>query len=111
MEEHVGYARVSTGEQKMGLQLDALKEAGCDKIFTDKLSGATADRPGLEDAIEYARPGAIHAEGVKRCLGKAAQHHESTGPLTFEDGKEPSWAAIGDGGPPLSIYNELLEQT
>ncbi len=57
MEEHVGYARVSTGEQKMDLQLDALKEAGCDKIFTDRLSGATTDRPGLEDAIEYARPG------------------------------------------------------
>ena len=57
MEEHVGYARVSTGEQKMDLQLDALKEAGCDKVFTDRLSGATAERPGLEEAINYARPG------------------------------------------------------
>jgi DNA invertase Pin-like site-specific DNA recombinase len=54
---NIGYARVSTGEQKMDLQLDALDEAGCEKVYTDKLSGATADRPGLEDAIEYARPG------------------------------------------------------
>jgi DNA invertase Pin-like site-specific DNA recombinase len=53
---NVGYARVSTGEQKMDLQLDALKEAGCEKVFTDKLSGATADRPGLEEAVDYARP-------------------------------------------------------
>jgi DNA invertase Pin-like site-specific DNA recombinase len=57
MNENVGYARVSTGEQKMDLQLDALKEAGCAKIFTDKLSGAKDERPGLEDAIEYARSG------------------------------------------------------
>jgi DNA invertase Pin-like site-specific DNA recombinase len=54
---NVGYARVSTGEQKMDLQLDALDEAGCEKIFTDKLSGASANRPGLEEAMEYARPG------------------------------------------------------
>ena len=54
---NIGYARVSTGEQKMDLQLDALDEAKCEKVFTDKLSGATADRPGLEEAIEYARPG------------------------------------------------------
>jgi DNA invertase Pin-like site-specific DNA recombinase len=54
---NIGYARVSTGEQKMDLQLDALDDADCEKVFTDKLSGATADRPGLEEAMEYARPG------------------------------------------------------
>ena len=57
MNENIGYARVSTGEQKMDLQLDALEDAKCEKVFTDTLSGATADRPGLEEAIEYARPG------------------------------------------------------
>ena len=54
---NIGYARVSTGEQKMDLQLDALEEAKCEKVFTDTLSGATAERPGLEEAIDYARPG------------------------------------------------------
>jgi DNA invertase Pin-like site-specific DNA recombinase len=51
----VGYARVSTQDQDLALQLDALKEAGCDKIYRDKLSGAKAERPGLQHAIEYLR--------------------------------------------------------
>jgi DNA invertase Pin-like site-specific DNA recombinase len=53
----VGYARVSTGEQKLDLQLDALKQAGCEKIFTDEISGSTSSRPGLDEALEYVRPG------------------------------------------------------
>lgn len=45
----VGYARVSTGEQKLDLQLDALKQAGCEKVFTDEISGSTSSRPGLDE--------------------------------------------------------------
>lgn len=51
----VGYARVSTLDQKMDLQIDALKEAGCEKIFTDQCSGAKAQRPGLDEALEFIR--------------------------------------------------------
>ena len=53
----IGYARVSTGEQNLDMQVDALKEAGCDKVFTDETSGVKADRPGLQAALEYLREG------------------------------------------------------
>jgi DNA invertase Pin-like site-specific DNA recombinase len=53
----VGYARVSTQEQNLDLQINALKEAGCQKIFTEKASGAQRDRPELIAAMNYIRPG------------------------------------------------------
>jgi DNA invertase Pin-like site-specific DNA recombinase len=53
----IGYARVSTQEQNLDLQIIALKEAGCEKIFTEKASGAQRDRPELKAAIDYARSG------------------------------------------------------
>jgi DNA invertase Pin-like site-specific DNA recombinase len=53
----VGYARVSTTEQNLSLQIGALEEAGCDKIFTDKVSGKAFERPGLQAAFDYMREG------------------------------------------------------
>lgn len=53
----VGYARVSTGEQNLDLQLDALKKVGCDKILTDEMSGAKAERPGLSEVFKFIRTG------------------------------------------------------
>lgn len=53
----IGYARVSTVDQDLTLQIDALTKAGCERIFTDKASGAKSDRPGLVDALEFARSG------------------------------------------------------
>jgi DNA invertase Pin-like site-specific DNA recombinase len=53
----VGYARVSTGEQNLDLQIDALQQANCKKIFTDKLSGAKTTRPGLDEVLEFLRQG------------------------------------------------------
>lgn len=53
----VGYARVSTLEQNIDLQLDALKGEGCKKVFTDKVSGAKASKPSFEKLLEYVRPG------------------------------------------------------
>ena len=55
----IGYARVSTHDQNLNLQKDALKLAGCEKIFVDELSGATAVRPGLQQAIETLREGDV----------------------------------------------------
>ncbi len=53
----IGYARVSTDDQNLSLQTDALKQSGCERIFTDKLSGKSTERPGLKDAIAQLRKG------------------------------------------------------
>lgn len=53
----VGYARVSTQDQNPALQLDALQTGGCEKVFTEKASGAQRDRPELAAALSYMRAG------------------------------------------------------
>lgn len=53
----IGYARVSTDDQNLDLQRNALTKAGCTKIFEDTMSGAKADRPGLSEALEYLEKG------------------------------------------------------
>ena len=53
----IGYARVSTIEQNLDLQEDALKAAGCEKVYTDKTGGTKAERPGLERTLADLRPG------------------------------------------------------
>jgi DNA invertase Pin-like site-specific DNA recombinase len=55
----IGYARVSTHEQSLDLQLDALEKAGCEKIYQEKMSGMKDDRPQLNQLIEYAREGDV----------------------------------------------------
>lgn len=53
----IGYARVSTLDQNPELQLDALKQAGCERIFEERASGSKDDRKVLQEAIDYAREG------------------------------------------------------
>jgi DNA invertase Pin-like site-specific DNA recombinase len=53
----IGYARVSTVDQQLDLQKEALKQAGCAKIYEDTMSGLRANRPGLDQAVEHLREG------------------------------------------------------
>ena len=53
----IGYARVSTQDQDLELQREALNKAGCKKVFEDKVSGTRADRPGLAKTLEMLREG------------------------------------------------------
>src|SRR3954449_1056389 len=72
--ELVGYARVSTLDQNPALQLDALSEAGCTKIFDDHASGARADRPGLQRALDYVREGEVLVVWKLDRLGRSLVH-------------------------------------
>jgi DNA invertase Pin-like site-specific DNA recombinase len=55
----IGYARVSTVDQNLDLQVDALRSAGCGRIFSDRTSGARADRLGMREALDFAREGDV----------------------------------------------------
>jgi DNA invertase Pin-like site-specific DNA recombinase len=70
----IGYARVSTHEQTLNLQQDALQKAGCTKIFTDTASGAKTERKGLENALNYVRKGDILVVWRLDCLGRSLPH-------------------------------------
>lgn len=71
----IGYARVSTGEQKLDLQLDALKEAGCAHVFRDEgVSGAAVDRPGLADALAALGDGDVFIVWKLDRLGRSLPH-------------------------------------
>ena len=71
---NVGYARVSTQDQNLSLQLDALAAAGCKKVFEDRASGASADRAGLQAALDYVRDGEVLVVWKLDRLGRDLRH-------------------------------------
>jgi DNA invertase Pin-like site-specific DNA recombinase len=76
MPKFIGYARVSTQEQELQLQLDALEKEGCQKskIFIDKISGAKTERPGLEKCLSELEPGDTLIVWRLDRLGRSMKH-------------------------------------
>lgn len=70
----VGYARVSTMEQNINLQLDALTNAGCEKIFEDTISGRKKIRPGLQATLESLKSGDTLVVWRLDRLGRSLKH-------------------------------------
>src|SRR5437588_5080591 len=70
----IGYARVSTQDQTLNLQKDALEKIGCSKIFTDTISGATTERNGLDEALNYVRAGDSLVVWKLDRLGRSLKH-------------------------------------
>ena len=71
----VGYARVSTPDQNLDLQHDALQQVGCDRLFMDVASGIPTDRPGLADALAFLRVGDSLVVWKLDRLGRSLKDH------------------------------------
>jgi DNA invertase Pin-like site-specific DNA recombinase len=71
---YVGYARVSTREQTIDLQVDALTQAGCTNVYTEVISGARADRPILAQVLEILRAGDVLVIWKLDRLGRSLTH-------------------------------------
>jgi DNA invertase Pin-like site-specific DNA recombinase len=70
----IGYARVSTLDQTLDLQQDALTAAGCEQLYTDTVSGSVTDRPGLTEALSHLRPGDTLVAWRLDRLGRSLPH-------------------------------------
>ena len=70
----IGYARVSISDQRLDLQQDALRRAGCERIFTDIVSGAKTERLGLTAVLDACRAGDILVVWKLDRLGRSLAH-------------------------------------
>src|SRR6266545_4103544 len=88
----IGYARVSTPDQKLDLQLDALQRAGCERLFQDVMSSTRLDRPGLDVACSHLRAGDTLVVYKLDRLGRSVK-----GPIAFTEMLKARGVAMGDG--------------
>ncbi len=70
----VGYARVSTVDQELAMQRDALSVANCERVFTDTASGAKQERVGLHEALEFVRAGDVLEVWRLHRLARSLKH-------------------------------------
>jgi DNA invertase Pin-like site-specific DNA recombinase len=111
----IGYARVSTADQTLALQQDALTKAGCGKIFTDTASGALAERKGLEEALSYVRAGDMLVVWRLDRLGRSLKHlietisHLDTRKIGFKSLTENIDTTTSGGKLIFHIFGALAE--
>ena len=92
----IGYARVSTSDQNLAMQVEALEQAGCQRVFTDVASGAKEDRPGLEKALQYLREGDTLVVWKLDRLGRSLNHLVQT--VEGLRRREVSFRSLSDPG-------------
>jgi DNA invertase Pin-like site-specific DNA recombinase len=95
MPNFVGYARVSTGDQDLTLQINELKAAGCEKIFTDKVSGTKSERIGLDECLRTLHPGDTLIVWRLDRLGRSMQHLVSV--ITDLKARDIGFRSLRDG--------------
>jgi len=107
MGKNIGYARVSTDDQELGLQVDALLKSGCSKelIYTDKISGVNSSRPGLDACLDSLTPGDTLIVWRLDRLGRSMSHlvnliesllEKSIGFKSIQDGAIDTTTASGE---------------
>lgn len=104
----IGYARVSTEDQKLDLQRDALARAGCHRTFEDRASGARADRPGLADAMSHLRRGDTLVVWRLDRLGRTT--HQLVGLLEKFEREGVRLLSLQDGIDPSSVMGKAMLQ-
>ena len=104
----IGYARVSTDDQKLDLQRDALAHAGCHRVFEDRASGARADRPGLADALSHLRRGDTLVVWRLDRLGRTT--HQLVGLLEQFEREGIRLLSLQDGIDPSSVMGKAMLQ-
>ena len=102
----IGYARVSTTDQNLTLQKDALEKAGCERIYEDELSGTKDNRPGLLKAIEMLRENDTLVVWKLDRLGRSLAHLISV--ITDLKSKNISFVSITEGMDTTTASGELF---
>lgn len=70
----IGYARISTSDQNLDLQLDALKQAGCERIYSDTITGTSTKRPEFDKLLDILRPGDVLTVWKLDRVGRSLKH-------------------------------------
>ncbi len=104
----IGYARVSTEDQKLDLQKDALVSAGCDRIFEDRAPGARTERPGLREALSHLRSGDTLVVWKLDRLGRTT--HQLVGLLEQFEQEGVKLRSLQDGIDPSTSMGKAMLQ-